>query len=119
MAANQDAIYWYQVARLKMHDITNEDIVDRNLLRFPRSDNLHRTVFFLLVQLHKLSFLLPVINCANYNHNDNCSHNRNSFNPFNFCFARFMLLPKRLVKAQSKRNNGGNREEYQNLIIVG
>ena len=118
MTLDKDTVDWNHVTRLKSDDISDHNIVDQNLLSPSRADNLDLSVIFLPVELHELTFFLPVVGGSN-NDNDRDGHDDGyTFYPFDLGFAWFMFDAKSLVQSECKRYDRRCGQEQQYFIVI-
>ena len=80
---NDEPIGWQQIAVLYLANITDDDLLDRNL-----SDDVLSNDVELLVELDfrlqtaKLPFLGPIVECRHENDDDDSDDNGRTFDPF-------------------------------------
>src|SRR5437762_13109898 len=82
MTIYKDSVYRNHVARLEIHHIPNDKVEDRYFLHYSGANNLHISILLLSIELYKLAFLLPIIQCTNKYNDGYGRYNSDAFHPF-------------------------------------
>jgi len=101
VALNEDAVHGNHVTGFQVDNISNEDVVDRDLSNLSRTDHFDGSILLLSIELDELSFFLPIVRSTDDNDDDDSDNDGYTLNPFYFRFARLMLDAKGLVQTKS------------------
>ena len=109
MTKKEDTVARNNLAWLDQCHITNNHLVHVDLLFCTVTNDLDKTLFFLLIEHLKLPLLLPVVQRTSTDDDDNSGDDSNAFNPMHRGLPCGAGCAEVLEKAKGKRYHGGDR----------
>lgn len=92
--------------------------MDRNLCRLPRPDHRDVSVLLLLVQHTKPPLLLPVVQRADDDYDQDGDDDRDPLGPLDSCACAFLVVAVKCpVQAEGKRDGGRHAEQDEDPVL--